>query len=63
MGYKKQAAILTPACYRKHVNALTRTMFVCLFDLFLARQPPIGPRPPHSRGFLDHTHTLTHHSR
>jgi hypothetical protein len=26
-----------------------------LVCLFLARNPPSGPGPPHSRGFLDHT--------
>jgi hypothetical protein len=34
-------------------------LFVCLFvSLFLAREPPIGPGPPHSRGFyITHTDT------
>jgi len=30
-------------------------VFVCL----LAPQPPSRPKPPHSRGFLDHTHWRT----
>jgi hypothetical protein len=30
--------------------------YVCLF---LARQPPRGPGPPHSRGFFDHTQRCT----
>ena len=31
--------------------------------LFLARQLPSGPGPPHSRGFLDHTQRRTTVSR
>ena len=29
------------------------------FCLFLARQPPSGPGPPHSRGFLHNTQRRT----
>jgi len=32
---------------------------ICLVCLFLARQPPSGPGPPHSWGFLDYTQRRT----
>jgi len=33
-------------------------------DLFVfGATAPSGAGPPHSRGFLDHTHTTTHYSR
>jgi len=37
------------------VKCVNTCLFVCLF---LACQPPSGPGPPHSRGFLDHIQRL-----
>jgi len=46
---------ILPQYGKKYTNGKVCCGEKNFFFLFLARQPPSGPWPSHSRGFIDHT--------